>query len=189
MSLRGQKQPGKHELLERRTKVAAMYSAGRYQSEIAKKLKVSLSTVERDLRIIRQQWLDSSIRDFDEVRAEQLAKLDEAERSAWEQWERSCRLFKKTVTEDKQATQFPGTNIREEKTPQCGDPRYLSVVLSVIERRCKLLGLDAPEKKEHSSPGGGPVQVQVEDISDEKLHEELERLGLKPKKRQLDSCE
>jgi len=32
-------------------------------------------------------------------------------------------------------------------------------VLRIMERRAKLLGLDAPEKREHSGPNGNPIPV------------------------------
>jgi len=32
-------------------------------------------------------------------------------------------------------------------------------VLKCIERRCKLLGLDAPIRREHSGKDGGPVVI------------------------------
>lgn len=32
-------------------------------------------------------------------------------------------------------------------------------VLKIMERRSKLLGLDAPEKREHAGSGGGPIPI------------------------------
>ncbi|MCV6603931.1 MAG: hypothetical protein OIF34_01400, partial [Porticoccaceae bacterium] len=98
-------------------------------------------------------------RNYDEFKAEQLAKLDELERKAWEQWSRSCQDAEKATTEDRQATRFPGTNTKTEVTPQTGDPRYLNTILGVIERRSRLFGLDAPHKV-------APVDSQGNDVEE-----------------------
>lgn len=41
-----------------------------------------------------------------------------------------------------------------------GNLKAHELVLKIGERRSRLLGLEAPEKREHSGPEGGPVQVQ-----------------------------
>lgn len=164
------KQSKAQEQLQRRAIVAELYSKGVYQSDIATKLKVSLPTVQRDLAAVRKQWLESSLQDFDQVKADQLAKLDEVERQAWLQWERTCKTYKKkTVTEkemmgdrdrgneDESEGGKPaivGTDTKVETIHQFGDPRFLTVVLSVVDRRCKLLGLDAPAKVAPTNPDG-----------------------------------
>ena len=40
---------------------------------------------------------------------------------------------------------------------QAGDVGALGACLRIMERRAKLLGLDAPEKRELSAPGGQPL--------------------------------
>jgi len=44
-----------------------------------------------------------------------------------------------------------------------GDPKAVGAVLRVMDRRAKLLGLDAPQKTEITGPDGGPVQVTPAD--------------------------
>jgi hypothetical protein len=48
-----------------------------------------------------------------------------------------------------------------EKEQRDGNPAFLAGVMSCIERRCKLLGLDAPAKAELTGKDGGPVQVDA----------------------------
>jgi hypothetical protein len=100
------------------------------QAEIGEVLGISQSQVSRDLKTLRNRWLDASLRTFDEARAEQLAKLDRVEYEHWRGWEASV------------AGNRPGS------------PAYLHGVLRCIARRCTLLGLDAPGKVAPTDPSG-----------------------------------
>lgn len=42
-----------------------------------------------------------------------------------------------------------------------GDPVSIQRALGVMERRARLLGLDAPKKLEHSGPGGAPIETLI----------------------------
>jgi len=70
-----QREKDKHE-------IAALYCAGIIQATIAERLGLTQQTVSNDLKAIRNDWLASSLRDFDELKAEQLAKLDYVETQA-----------------------------------------------------------------------------------------------------------
>lgn len=100
------------------------------QVEIGERIGISQQQVSHDLKRVREQWMQSSIRDFDAVRAEQLAKIDEVERQAWEGWRRSFESDKD------------------------GEPRYLDQVHKCIERRCKMLGLDAAQQVDATVKSG-----------------------------------
>ena len=177
------------QILKDQAVIAELYLKGWQQATIADfltdlavdrrpKIKYSVAMVKYDLRGIREGWLESSLRDFDAVKAEQLAKLDQLEFDAWEQWRRSCNDYSKHVTEEKGATQFPGTNTRDESGEQYGDPRYMNVILSIIERRCRLLGLDAPQKMAPTNPAGDePYQPKSIDEIDRRIHELQQKLG------------
>lgn len=128
-----------------------MYLRGESISNISLALALPPEEVRVDLRAIRKQWLQSALLDFAEAKARELAKLDEMERAAWAAFEQS--KFKKRQAQ----TAIPGTPTRDNPTPppipqratlytedDAGDPRYLQLVLSCIDRRCKMLGLDAP---------------------------------------------
>lgn len=130
---------------------AKKYCEGVIQAEIADELGVTQATISNDLNELRSRWLASSIRDFDAARAEELAKVDNLEREYWEAWKRSCEDAE-TVTE-----KIVGDtkNKRGEKTRrvegQAGDPRFLAGVQWCIERRCKILGIDAPTRQDITS--------------------------------------
>lgn len=132
------------EIAYRRQKVAELYLRGDYQTTIAQALGIDQAQVSRDLKALRALWLQSAVRDFDAARAQELAKIDEVERAAWEAWQRS--------TQDKEiAYQEAGVDGKKKKVSlrkegQAGSPAFLSVILTCIERRCAILGLDAPKR-------------------------------------------
>ena len=154
--------------------VAEMYLKGHTMAAIADALGgYSINMVNYDLREVRKRWRASSVRDFDAHREEQLARLDLIEAAAWREFERSCEdYWKKTVGETAQ-----GDIDKEETGAQTGDPRYMNVILSTVERRCKLLGLDAPTKVAPTNPEGTkPYQAMSEDEVDNRIAELLKKL-------------
>lgn len=129
-----------------------MYLKGITQADIAGKYKVTQQTISNDLKALRKQWRDSAIRDFDEAQAEELRKIDELEKVYWEAWAKSVKDYQKTVKKEASGTSVKGKFENEEKKVEriklLGNPRYLDGVLSCIQKRCEILGLDAPVKTE-----------------------------------------
>jgi len=149
-------------MMERRRQVANLYLQGKTQWAIARAVKVSQGTVSNDLAAVREDWLASALRDFDAMKAEELARLDRLEAVAWEGWERSCRdavsTHQRTVQEREVRRKAAGKNgtagrsrmapVRkvEQRTAkgQAGDPRFLERVAWCVETRLKLMGLLRP---------------------------------------------
>jgi hypothetical protein len=135
----------------RRVEVARRYLRGEMQSEIAASFGVSQVQISYDLKAIRAAWLQSAIRDFDAARAEELAKIDHVESEYWQAWDRS-KKDKETEnlegdgTIDLQTRKPKVTKVTKRKEGQSGNPAYLQGILTCIERRCKILGLDAPTR-------------------------------------------
>jgi hypothetical protein len=50
-----------------------------------------------------------------------------------------------------------------------GEMGALDRVLAIMNRRARLLGLDAPEKRELTGKDGRPLDVRLEDLSDDEL--------------------
>jgi len=125
--------------------VAARYVRGMSQWKIGKELGITQQQVSYDLKIVRQRWLESSIRDFDEARAVEVAKIDDAELEFRAAWERSQCLRKVTSSKTKTGRDSSVEDgIREEE--QAGDPRFMDGVLKCIHMRSELLGLNAAKK-------------------------------------------
>lgn len=90
------RQVAAHRVLERRQIVSDMYVRGKTQMEITKEVGVSQGVVSKDLAAIRQEWLASSLVDFNERKAIELAKIDDTERLAMEQFVISTRPERST---------------------------------------------------------------------------------------------
>jgi len=138
-----------------RVKIAEQYLRGHSQSEIADKLGLTQQQISYDLQAIQAEWLKNTTMALDEYKARELAKIDHAERCYWEAWERSIEEFRSRTIKAKGIKADQKIQAKPEQAEQtiytenrCGDPRFLDGVLKCIERRCKLLGLDAPAKVE-----------------------------------------
>jgi hypothetical protein len=132
--------------------IAMMYVRGDSQWSIAKHFGLSQQQISVDLKSLEQEWRQSALRDFDDLRGVQLAKIDELEREYWTAWEKSKKPITKTRQEATpkrnratgESVPTPDKIIKEVRE-SVGDPRWLDGVHKCIERRCKLLGLDAPQ--------------------------------------------
>jgi hypothetical protein len=114
---------------ERRRKVAALYLRHVDQEDIARQLGVDQSTVSRDVAALRSDWRSAAGSDTAEHIAVEVAELDLMERDA--------------------ALEFSKTH----------DPRWMTVRLSIKDRRAALLGLDAPKRTELTGRNGGPIDI------------------------------
>jgi hypothetical protein len=102
-------------------KVTELARQGYRQWEIAEMLNTRQDTISRDLKVMEVIWMRSGMLDIHVVKLRQLNKLDEMEQIAIQ------RL--KAL----------------EKDPRAGS-RWLEERRKIIERRCKILGLDAPKQ-------------------------------------------
>jgi hypothetical protein len=135
-----------------------MYLKGKPQTAIAEVVGVKQATVSRDLKAIRKMWLESTLMDFNEAKAREMARIDQLERVAWEAWENSLGENVTTTVKYGPKIVEPGEGDetsaveevgvleieaeRKEKTIQLnGDPRYLERIQWCIEQRCKILGV------------------------------------------------
>jgi hypothetical protein len=144
----------KEERAKRLAEVASLYLSGTRQGKIAEKMGVDPSQITYDIRVLHKKWKESSIRDFDEARGKELAKIDELEREYWEAWTRSQRIRQITSTKKKQGTLQSSNEASLRKEEHDGDPRFLQGVMSCIVKRCELLGLNMPEKVSLTDPTG-----------------------------------
>lgn len=112
------------QIAQRREDVARLYLQGWTQAELATRHNVHRSQISHDLRVIRREWLEGIRRNYDALVAEERAKLDNIEWEAWQGFSRST----------------------EKERSRPGDPRLLTVILTCIDHRCKLLGLYAQDR-------------------------------------------
>lgn len=94
--------------------------------------------VYKDLKQLLINWKREHEENIDLYITKELSKLDKIEAELWDAWERSK---KRIVSKIRQS------GLKKERSETfAGNPRYLDLVLSVQQRRAKLLGLDAPVK-------------------------------------------
>jgi len=132
------------QILAHREVIARRYLRGDKQTDIAADLGVSQQTISVDLKAIRKAWLESSLRDFDEMKAQELAKIDQLEVTYWEAWDKSLQ----DVTEQ---TQYANSDREGNPVPEravinvrtgLGDNRWLEGVKWCIDKRLKILGME-----------------------------------------------
>jgi predicted transcriptional regulator len=159
---------------------AEMYIRGKTQYEIASELGISQGQVNYDLKAIQAQWRESTTMNLDEAKGRELARLDELERTFWNAWEASKMERTKSRQETDGSKKDGKLTVKKastEKEQRDGNPAFLAGVLSCIDRRCKLLGLDAPTKSELTGKDGGPIRTentQKPDLSKLSLDELLQ---------------
>jgi len=150
----------------RRCRLAELFLRGvTRQTELAERLGVDRSTISRDLTTLKARWKESGIRDLNMAKGQELERLDALEREYWQAWEQSKGPHEITTTE--QTTDSDGERVKAaiRKEDQHGDPRYLDGVQRCIEQRCKILGINAPQKIAPTTPDGQePFRLTVEDL-------------------------
>lgn len=140
------------------------YSYRKIREEVMKRLDLktySLDTVKKDVQTLLDEWRECRLEDTDELVNLELARIDDAVRELWEQWEKSKTDYNKTQRKQKGSpsrdTQTGQTSIRTYQTERTeteviclGDASYIAEIRKQLEERRKLLGLYAPEKTEVS---------------------------------------
>lgn len=170
-SLKEVKTSRKVELAYRRMQVADMYLRGLSQPEIAQKVGVNQSQVSRDLKKLREEWLDRSIQAIDRRKAEELAKIDKLEMEYWDAWERSKKDSETTTIERYGSPPTSGafgsvvpSKIKEvkKKEGRDGTAMFLAGVQWCIEQRCAIIGVYAPKS-------GAMGTIDLSKLSDRQL--------------------
>jgi hypothetical protein len=133
------------QVLDHRIREAEWYKQGQPMAYMAQELGVDLSVIKNDLHAIREDWRERAINTFEDKVWEEVAKIDYVEAQAWQQFFASIGEVETTATSIKTGLMASET-VTVHTKKQSGPVAYLNVVLSCIDRRCKLLGLDAPEK-------------------------------------------
>lgn len=143
------------EILRDRADIARMRLEGRTQSEISARLtelrdySISPTTIATELRAVRDQWLSSSIDDYEQTRLIELARLDEEEATVKEAWEQSKLPKKKERTRTGTNDGKPFEEFMEESETRDGNPVFLQRLESIRQRRCRILGFEAQQRSEN----------------------------------------
>lgn len=135
----------------RRMIVAQKYLRGQSMGKIAQEMPAELSctrqTVYNDIKVLRDQWRQEANLPIADLRAKELAKIDELERVAWESFE----ISKGDKIVSKFGTVLPAAAgskptvaagpIRTVTKSQAGNPKWLDIIDKCVNRRCEILGI------------------------------------------------
>jgi len=147
------------------------YVRGDSQRTIAERLgdlrayRVSHQTICNDIEAILERWRQATVQNIDELKAQELAKINTIEREAWRAWERSIGKSERTLAE-KRTGDIVGERSQIIRETLIGDPRFLEKIQWCINKRCEILGLNAPAKLEHTGKDGRPIEMEARAVHD-----------------------
>lgn len=167
--------PRKRTKIEREADLAtigSLHLQGLSQREIAQAIGLSQPQVGHEVREIQKRWAKKDFAELQTIRNQELMKLNELERVGWAAWRDSCR-DKETRSQEKvtstqpesdeenvAATERLKANLRAEQRD--GNPDFLKLILTCMDRRSKILGLYDPKQMERAKTR--PIEI-VEVVS------------------------
>lgn len=169
-----------------RKAIGKLYIRGYSNREIAEQLcslfssenapySISHVTVSKDIKWIVSEWKKSTILDLDGIKIRELEKLNLLEQTYWMAWEKSIEDYEKKAKKLKGplGTDRNGKPLKPSEQElqtidmmNFGNPSYLAGIERCIDRRCKILGIDAPSKLDLTSNGKGFLDY-LKESSDE----------------------
>jgi len=127
--------------------IVRLYLKQKSHREIAQTLNVSVQYVGRQLKQIKDAWLESTLVDFNRRQNQELARIDALEAEYWTAWEGS------KADESREALEYVDEDSimrlsrkRLETIKKNGTSSFLQGIQWCIEQRCKILGLHAPKE-------------------------------------------
>jgi hypothetical protein len=116
------------------------------------KYTLTYQAIQNDLRWIRRVWEREQSEWFNRFVSEQLARIDNVERTLWEEYWDSKKEKMTTIVKGKGQKDNKGNHKNYEtivkKEQRLGDPRYLEAVVRCLEMRQKLLKPETDTKDE-----------------------------------------
>jgi len=145
--------------------IRGMYLTGKPVSDICAKVGLTTLTVNRHLAKLRQQWLADSQEEHAIRVSMELAKIDHLEETYWDAWEKS-KASRVKVAIKQQGDPMVVVEKTRSREKSVGQTQFLEGVRWCIERRSKLLGLDAPERRQIFGAMTLQVYEQIVDARD-----------------------
>jgi hypothetical protein len=153
--------------LDRLNQVASLRARGKTMAEIAGAMKLPAAEVRVLHRLARLQRLAKAQVSCEEIVAEDLRKLEEIEREAWIQWERSAKTAKELTKEsvDKESNFGPSMTIKNKKVTKArlAEARYLELCMKAMNKRHELMGIG--KNSATDLPDIALVEVVIDDRS------------------------
>jgi hypothetical protein len=117
---------------------------------------------------LKKEWRRQREEAIDELQDETLLELEQMAAEAWRAWEASKdgrTDYERILTGDGDTGEMAVQRMRQTAHGGHGDVRYLELAIKAMERRARLLGLDAPARSEISGPGGQPLEIKAFDYA------------------------
>jgi hypothetical protein len=143
-----------------------------------RKYNLSVSSIGYDMRVIQKEWVETYLQDINVAKAKELARIDRVEKAAWIAWEESKKALTKTEKEKVENEQIGKSGeayqkhrkVRAKTTEQesNADKEFIKVVQWCVETRCKILGINAPQRydiswrKQAAAAGLDPDKVKAD---------------------------
>lgn len=142
---------------------ADYYLQGWTYREIAEEItrrfgySITAGTVSNDMRQMEDVWYEEMVQSIDRKKSLMLAKLDRTYKEAWKAWGLSLEKHKMTIERTRKTgvtvdnpDGSPKSSVTKETQEETsiGEPRYLTAIVMIIDKQCKILGLDAPKAVE-----------------------------------------
>lgn len=125
-----------------RVTIAELYLKGWTQAKIADYLELSQPGIWRELKKIKELWIQQTIHNYDLFVVEELYRLAMIEAELWDGWQRS-QVDKEQSLQEKLVGSTDSDRLKAQRRTESrvGDVRFLDKLLECIEQRAKLLGL------------------------------------------------
>lgn len=174
----------KHEIERDKQFITELYLKGHSCRSIALQLckhvgnekYLTYRTVSNDINKLLSEWEKDRIDDIHKQKVIELEKINKLERTYWMAWEKSIEDYEKKAKKvkgplgkDRNGNPLNPTEQEMQTTNMInfGNPSYLAGIERCIERRCKILGIDAPQKVDITSKGKGFLDFLKESSEDE----------------------
>lgn len=166
-----------------------LYLEGWTQNDIAlhmgevRDYTLSQQAIANDLKSVWQEWRKEYIKNADEIKTKELARIDKIENELWQAWRRSQEKEEEIISEREDVTPT-GVTQRKPNTPDAamvrsrvrrkeknrdGSMTFMEGIMWCVEQRAKILGLNAPEKHEID----WRVEAEKAGVNPDELHSDL----------------
>jgi hypothetical protein len=153
--------------------IANLYLKGEYQADIAAQVGISQGQVSKELAILQAEWQTSALIDINEAKARELAKIDALELVYWQAWERSQLDAESEITKMQGTPPKPNETspapakleTQKKREGQSGNPAFLSGIQWCINKRCEIVGVNAPIKQQVENNGKVIFEVVRKTVS------------------------
>ena len=112
---------------------------------------ISQQQISLDMKAIIQGWKEVALKDVVELRQAELEKVNRMENEYWDAWERSCANKQTKAARKRLGKDADAGNTVQSVTDESrdGNPAFMAGIQWCINKRCELLGLNAPTKSQN----------------------------------------